>query len=70
MSSESISLFLNPTAGRGRAGRRIERITALFAQAGIAVQVHASRAVGDLEQQVREYEALKHQSSVARAITP
>ena len=52
MTTQALPLFLNPTAGRGRAGRRIARITELFAAAGIAVDVHKSRAVRDLEEQV------------------
>lgn len=53
MSTKSVSLFINPTAGRGRAGRRLPRIEEIFLQANIDLSVHASRAVGDLEEQVR-----------------
>lgn len=52
MTGNSISLFLNPTAGRGRARRRLPRIEALFRQHGISVDVLASQAIGDLENQV------------------
>lgn len=52
MTTTPVSLFLNPTAGRGRAGRRMSRIKELFEQAGVSIDVHASRGVGDLEEQV------------------
>lgn len=52
MTTKAVPLYLNPTAGRGRAGRRISRIEELFAQSDIAVEVYRSRAVGDLEEQV------------------
>ncbi len=54
MATEPASLFINPTAGRGRAGRRMSRIRDIFDQAGIATDIHTSRAVGDLEMQVQE----------------
>lgn len=52
MSDDTLHLFLNPTAGRGRAGRRCSRIEALLAESGYPVETHLSRAVGDLEAQV------------------
>ena len=52
MTTRAVPLFLNPTAGRGRAGRRISRIEELFAQSNIPIEVYRSRAVGDLEEQV------------------
>ena len=51
---ENLQLFLNPAAGRGRAGRRLPRILQLLGDAGISVDVCESTAVGDLERQVRE----------------
>ena len=54
MSTRSISLFLNPVAGRGRASKRLLRIEQAFASAGVDFQLHLSRAVGDLEAQVGE----------------
>ena len=48
----TISLFLNPMAGRGRASRRLPRIETLFRENGFSVNVLASRAIGDLENQV------------------
>jgi diacylglycerol kinase (ATP) len=54
MPDETIHLFLNPTAGRGRAGRRQARILALFEERGIDIELHTSRAMGDLEAQVFE----------------
>lgn len=52
MPFETIHLFLNPTAGRGRTGRRQARILKLLEQGGISVKLHSSRARGDLELQV------------------
>jgi YegS/Rv2252/BmrU family lipid kinase len=52
MTTKAVPLYLNPTAGRGRAGRRISRIEELFAQSDIPIEVYHSRAVGDLEAQV------------------
>ena len=53
MSVEAVHLFLNPTAGRGRAGKREPRIRALLNDCKLPVEVHLSQAVGDLEEQVR-----------------
>jgi len=53
MTSGPVSLFVNPTAGRGRAGQRLSRISALLEQAGIEFEAYQSRTVGDLEDQVR-----------------
>lgn len=52
MPNDPVPLFINPTAGRGRAGRRLGRITELFNGADFAVDARESRTVGDLEQQV------------------
>ncbi|MCG8370488.1 MAG: YegS/Rv2252/BmrU family lipid kinase, partial [Proteobacteria bacterium] len=54
MTARPVHLFLNPTAGRGRAGKREARIRELLGKDDIALDVHRSRAVGDLEKQVRE----------------
>ena len=54
MTTDSIQLFLNPTAGRGRARRRQARILEILGARGARVDLHASRAVGDLETQVRQ----------------
>lgn len=53
MSSIILPLFVNPTAGRGRAGKRLPRIVELLRSAGIEPRVVESAGVGDLEQQVR-----------------
>lgn len=53
MTIEPVSLFLNPTAGRGRAGRRTNRILQLLNDAGVPINLCMSRSVGDLEAQVR-----------------
>ena len=52
MATDTIHLFLNPAAGRGRAGRRRERITELLQQKNINLEVHISSSPGDLESQV------------------
>ena len=52
MQTRPIPLFVNPTAGRGRAGRRLPTIQAMFDAEGIDIDVHQSTAVGDLEEQV------------------
>ncbi len=54
MTAEAIRLFLNPTAGRGRAGRRQARIVKLL-QEKLPLELHQSLAVGDLEEQVRQH---------------
>ncbi len=51
--TDNVSLFVNPIAGRGRAGRRLHRIVEIFDTAGLAIDVHESRAPGDLEDRVR-----------------
>ncbi len=48
-----IPLFVNPTAGRGRAGKRLPRIVELLQAAGVEPRVVQSAAIGDLETQVR-----------------
>jgi len=53
MPSDNVALFLNPTAGRGRAARRLPRMLELLQAAGVGVGVQHSTAVGDLEAQVR-----------------
>ncbi len=55
MATDTIHLFLNPTAGRGRAGRRQQRIIELLEQKAIAIELHNSRSSGDLEAQVLRY---------------
>lgn len=54
MTAPNPALFLNPTAGRGRAGRRLPRILELIGSAGITAKVHESVGVGDLEDRVCE----------------
>ena len=55
MAADTIHLFLNPTAGRGRAGRRQPRILELLEQGGIDVEYHASQSLGNLESQVLQH---------------
>lgn len=52
MTVETVHLFLNPTAGRGRAGKRELRIRELLDRPEIPLEVHRSKDVGDLESQV------------------
>lgn len=54
MTSDSVPLFLNPTAGRGRAGRHAQKILALLHTCGIDAKLIESQGVGDLEQKVFE----------------
>ncbi len=64
MTAETIHLFLNPTAGRGRAGRRRSRIVELLEEKGLDIECHLSTVAGDLESQV-----LRHvDSGAARVI--
>ncbi len=53
MQADGVHLFLNPTAGRGRAGKRRDRIVELFTACDRPLEVHLSCAVGDIEEQVR-----------------
>jgi diacylglycerol kinase (ATP) len=52
MHNTAIPLFINPAAGRGRAGRKLGTIQTLFDAQGIAHSVVQSNAPGDLEQRV------------------
>ncbi len=53
MINKPIPLFINPTAARGRARRRLATIESLFTDAGVGIDVHRSAARGDMERQVR-----------------
>ena len=53
MTDSSIPLFLNPTAGRGRAGRIRSSLCGLLRSNGVSHTVFESRGPGDLEDQVR-----------------
>ena len=52
MTNSTVSLFLNPAAGRGRAARCMPRIEQLFRDAEVPVDIIQSCAVGDLEKKV------------------
>ncbi len=52
MTDESIPLFVNPVAGRGRAGQRIDAITTLLQAEGVPVRVETSDAARDIEQRI------------------
>ncbi len=43
MATDTIRLFLNPTAGRGRAGRRQARILELLKSADLPLELHTQR---------------------------
>lgn len=49
MPASELPLLINPTAGRGAAGRRLPRIVELLESAGIDTRVIESTAVGDVE---------------------
>jgi YegS/Rv2252/BmrU family lipid kinase len=51
MAASALPLLINPTAGRGSAGRRLPRILELFEAAGVEPDVIESGAVGDIEAQ-------------------
>jgi len=53
MAAPLVHLFLNPTAGRGRAGRRQARIVEIFERTDVPLELHTSDAVGDLEARVK-----------------
>ena len=53
MNSKPVPLFINPAAGRGRAGRRLPTIEKLLNDGGVEVDVRQSAAMGDIEQQVQ-----------------
>lgn len=54
MSAETVHLFLNPAAGRGRAARREPRVREILERCSRPVEVHRSAGAGDLEEQVRQ----------------
>jgi diacylglycerol kinase (ATP) len=54
MAADPILIFVNPTAGRGRAGRRLSRLTRLVDTAGIRFELQTSRAVGDMETRITD----------------
>jgi len=51
LTTVSVPLIFNPTAGRGRAGRHARAIGDILATAGIDVRPIESRALGDVEEQ-------------------
>ena len=55
MNAETVHLFLNPTAGRGRAGKRERRIVELLGGSKLPVELHRSSDVGDLEAKIRRH---------------
>lgn len=55
MTPEPLPLFLNPAAGRGRAGKYAAAMKALFEARGVAIALIVSNNPGDLEQQILAY---------------
>ena len=55
MSDKTLHVFLNPTAGRGRAAKRFPEIRETLASAGFDIQLHESRGQRDLERQVHDH---------------
>ena len=53
MSKLPIPLFVNPTAGRGRAGRKMSSLSNLLHANEIDHEVIESRCRGDIEKQVQ-----------------
>lgn len=54
MSFGELKLFVNPTAGRGQANRRVPAIVDLLRKSGVVVDVFASEKTGDIENVVRD----------------
>ena len=54
MIGQLVSLFINPTAGRGRAAGRLKPIEDSFAAAAVPLDVFASDATGSIENQVTQ----------------
>ncbi|MFQ5547987.1 MAG: diacylglycerol/lipid kinase family protein [Woeseia sp.] len=54
MNTEPVPLFVNPVAGRGRAGRKIARVAAKLDSLCIDYRVVSSESAGDLENRVFE----------------
>lgn len=52
MTDKPVFLCVNPTAGRGRAGKRLPHIKAMFEAACVPLQISTSTGVGDMEDQV------------------
>lgn len=54
MKDAAIPVFLNPTAGRGRAEARIPVVKALFEEQGIPYELILSKRRWDIEQRIRQ----------------
>ena len=55
MADVPVPLFLNPVAGRGRAGKVASDIVAILESGGVTAEVIESNDVGDLEEKVFEF---------------
>jgi diacylglycerol kinase (ATP) len=55
MTGDTVSLFVNPMAGRGRTGRRLQAIKQHFVAGGVPIRVIESRSAGDLEKAIMEH---------------
>lgn len=54
MAKQPVPLIINPTAGRGRAGRRLPMIENLLRDSGVDIDIRPSSAAGDVEFQVEQ----------------
>ncbi len=54
MTAIPVHVFLNPTAGRGRARQRLTRLQEILLAADLEPVVHSSRSMGDIEESVRK----------------
>jgi YegS/Rv2252/BmrU family lipid kinase len=55
MAADAVPLFVNPAAGRGRAGKHCASIAALLGANGIRVEAIESRGVGHMEDLVKSH---------------
>ncbi|MDJ0911824.1 MAG: diacylglycerol kinase family lipid kinase [Woeseiaceae bacterium] len=55
MPLEPVHVFLNPTAGRGRARRRLTRLQEIMLEAGLETIVHSSQHMKDIEESVHRH---------------
>jgi len=54
MNADVVPLFINPVAGRGRAGKKLRQIVGIFRTRGITLEVIESTRMGDLEERVAD----------------
>jgi len=54
MARKPVPLFLNPVAGRGRAGRHAQSIVEILEAGGVPTELIESQAAGDLERRISD----------------